>query len=36
MHMNVGAYRSQRCWVLLEVQFQVSVSHPMWVLGTGC
>lgn len=33
VHVNAGVYRSQRCQILLELNFQVAVSCPKWALG---
>lgn len=33
VHMSVGANRDQRCWLSLELEFQATVSHVVWVLG---
>lgn len=33
-YLCAGTPRGQRCWILLELELQVVVSHPVWVLGT--
>lgn len=31
--MDANVSGNQRCWILLELDFQAVVSHPMWMLG---
>ena len=32
MHISEGACRGLRCWIPLELKFQVIVSHLIWVV----
>lgn len=36
MHLTADAHWGQRHWILLELELQVPVSFPTWVLGIVC
>lgn len=36
MHLTADAHWGQRHWILLELELQVAVSCPTWVLGIAC